>query len=283
MTEEIFLRMSDGEELPLFIDRPDNPSKKTPAVIVAHGFKGFATWGFFPFVAERLADAGFTVIRLNFSHNGTDGHGPDFPRLDRFEKNTFGREVRELGELFDAVVGAAGPFAEIAQESVFTLGHSRGGGIALLHAATEPRLAGVITWASVASFARFSDRQLDQWRTNRYLEIQNSRTNQTMRLGEEMLQEFESPGDFLDIIGAVRSLERPLLIVHGEVDLTVSIVDAERIDESVRSDCTRLVRVPRTGHTFGVVHPFGGSTPALEQAIDATLSFLQNRVIPAER
>lgn len=283
-SEKIVVEGRDGEELAVFVDRPSEPAPSGgyPAIIIAHGFKGFATWGFFPWLAARIAEAGIVAIRLNFSHNGGEGHGEDFPRLDRFEKNTFSREIDELGALFDAVVeGRHSAFSSVDPARIGTLGHSRGGGIALLHAADEPRLAGVATWSAVASFDRFTDRQREIWRDQGFLEVQNARTGQTMRLGAELLQDLESQGNNLDICSAVRSLRQPLLVVHGEVDLTVTIENAVRIDASVSHNRSRLVRIPRTGHTFGVVHPFAGTTEALEVAIDETLSFFREVFLDA--
>ncbi len=48
---------------------PDESGAK-PAVVICHGFKGFMDWGFFPYLAELLADRGFVAIRFNLSGSG---------------------------------------------------------------------------------------------------------------------------------------------------------------------------------------------------------------------
>ena len=53
-------RAADGEAAPL--------------VLCAHGFKGFRAWGFWPYICERLAAAGFHALRLDYSHNGVEAH-----------------------------------------------------------------------------------------------------------------------------------------------------------------------------------------------------------------
>ena len=48
------------------------PARGVPrsAVIVAHGFKGFKDWGFFPYLCESLARDGHLVVSFNTSLNG---------------------------------------------------------------------------------------------------------------------------------------------------------------------------------------------------------------------
>jgi uncharacterized protein len=40
------------------------------SVIVCHGFKGFAHWAFFPYLARSLAEAGLNAITFDFSGSG---------------------------------------------------------------------------------------------------------------------------------------------------------------------------------------------------------------------
>jgi dienelactone hydrolase len=136
-----------------------------PVVIFVHGFKGFKDWGSNPYVCESLARRGFFSIAFNFSRNGTEGHGQEFTRLDRFEENTFSREVAELLEVIDAVEGLRVPHFEcVDTERIGVLGHSRGGGIAILGAVREPAVRAVGVWGSVATFDRYTEHQKDRWR-----------------------------------------------------------------------------------------------------------------------
>ena len=40
--------------------RSRDPSRPLPLIIVCHGFLGYKRWGFFPYLSDRLADAGFS-------------------------------------------------------------------------------------------------------------------------------------------------------------------------------------------------------------------------------
>lgn len=252
---------------------PDNATT-LPVVVVAHGFKGFKDWGFFPYACETLASKGFYVVNFNFSHNGVEGHGVDFSRLDKFAKNTFSREIRELGEVIDAVTERNIPYGERANpDNLQTVGHSRGGGIVILQAVEDPRVKQIATWAAVSTFKRYTDAQRTRWRRDGYIEAKNARTGQMMRLNIELLNELETDTDTMDILLAAAQLHRPLLIVHGEMDLSVDIDNGQQLSRAAASKQTTFVPIPKTGHTFGIVHPFEGSSKALEAVIETTATF----------
>ncbi len=266
----------NGEVLSCDARFPDG-SGELPAVIFVHGFKGFKDWGSIPHICESLARRGFYVVSFNFSHNGVEGNSQEFTRLDRFERNTFSREVDELEAVIDQVATGELPRRERAsRERIGLLGHSRGGGIALLAAAESPRVRSVTVWASVSDFNRYTDRQKEIWRAAGVFETKNMRTGQIMPLGVGLLEDLELNTARLDIGSAAARLARPLLILHGEQDLTVRLEDGERLASLADPALTELEKIPRTNHTFGAVHPFAGTNEVLEHAIDRTTTFFTN-------
>lgn len=273
--ERFTFTASDGELLYGDVRHPEG-AERSPAVVIAHGFKGFKDWGFFPYVAESFARRGYYVVNFNFSHNGVQGDGQEFTRLDKFAENTFSREVRELREIIAALVAGTLPGADSADiDRIATLGHSRGGGIVLLEAVNDPHVKMVGTWASVSRFERYTDGQKDRWRRDGYLEISNARTGQLMRLNISLLDDLEANADRLNVEAAAARLGRPLLIVHGEVDVSVEISNGERLAAVAYPEQTAFVRIPKTGHTFGAVHPFTEPTTAIEGAIEETDNFFR--------
>jgi len=131
--------------------------KNTPAIIICHGFKGFKDWGFFPVLAERLADDGYVSITFNFSRNGIGADPNNFTELEQFAKNTYSHELSDLKNVVDAI--ASGEIGKniINPEKIGLLGHSRGGGIALLYTAGDERIQCVTTWSAIARIERYSD------------------------------------------------------------------------------------------------------------------------------
>lgn len=266
---------SDGEMLAMDIRMPTGGAS-LPVIVVAHGFKGFKDWGFFPWACEALAQLGFFVVNFNFSHNGVEGNGTEFTRLDKFAANTFSREIHELREVIDAVELGALPLLENADITrIYTVGHSRGGGIVLLEGADDPRVGKVATWAAVSTFRRYTPSQQERWRRDGYIEAKNARTGQMMRLNIELLDDLENNPVQMDIEGATARLHRPLLILHGDMDFSVERTNGERLYEVSDKNHTQFVVIPKTGHTFGVVHPFEGTTNALNSVVKETAEFFQ--------
>ena len=145
----------------------------------------------------------------------------------------------------------------------------------LLEAADDRRVKGVVAWAAVSTFRRYTDSQRNRWKEAGYLEVPNTRTGQIMRLNVSLLEDLEEHPEELDILDAARRLQRPLLILHGEVDLSVTIDNGEELAGAADPELTKFVRVPKTGHTFGAAHPFTGTNEALERVVEETDDFLK--------
>ena len=245
---------------------------KAPCLILVHGFKGFKDWGFFPHTGEYFAKNGFFVLTFNFSHNGIGENLTEFTELDKFAENTLSLEVFELNEVITAY--SDGFFGKIADKGIGLLGHSRGGAVALLGAGKRNEVKALATWSAVSNFNRYTERQKNEWRKNGFFEIINSRTKQVMRLNVSLLEDIELNRDnSLSIEKAARNLNKPLLIVHGDIDLTVPIKEGEAIYHWLDKEQTELFIVKSAGHTFDIVHPFEGSNHKFDSVLDKTKQF----------
>jgi uncharacterized protein len=250
--------------------RPEGVEPDT-AVVVAHGFKGFRRWGFFPHLARTLAQDGHAVVTFDFSLNGVGAGGEDFDDLAAFARNTFSREVAELSQVVEALRGGVLPGP--VPERVAILGHSRGGGVAVL-AAEALRTDALVTWAAVATFDRWGDEVKEEWREKGRIHIANARTGQNMPLDLTLLEDLEANREALDLEGAAGRIQAPWLIVHGSDDEAVSIQDAHRLHRASGERAT-LEIIEGAGHTFGAAHPFSGEPPHLAQALAVTREHLQ--------
>lgn len=240
-----------------------------PVVVLVHGFKGFKDWGFFPLLADRLARAGFAVVSYNASGSGVDDSGTVvYP--DRFGRNTFSAELTDLETVLDAV--HAGALGLPAPTSIGLLGHSRGGGMAILAAARRTEVKALVTWAAIASTARWSEEMVRRWRAQGQLEVRNQRTGQVLPLYPDILDDLDRHPDTLDVGRAAGRLTMPWLLAHGMVDETVKLSEAESLAKAAPSAETLFL--PQTGHTFGASHPLSDRPPALASLLDASVSFL---------
>lgn len=250
--------------------RAGGRSSPRPAVVTVHGFKGFKEWGMWPPFAERLARAGFTSVSLNFSGSGVDSAGT-FSHSDRFGHNTFSAELEDLQRVIAALHG--GGLEVAAPSSLGLLGHSRGGGVSILHTARDPSVRALVTWAAISTVERWQPAEKKRWRESGVHEVKNARTGEVLPLYTDVLDDIERNGAALDIEAAARRIAVPWLLIHGTADEAVSLAEGELLAAAGRRESTRFLAVEGTGHTFGAAHPWAGSNPALDVVFDTTLAF----------
>jgi pimeloyl-ACP methyl ester carboxylesterase len=238
------------------------------AVIVVHGFKGFKDWGLWPALAERLARAGLSAVTLNLSGSGVDDSG-EFVYPERFGHNTFSAELQDLRRVTEAL--AAGELGVAPPSGLGLLGHSRGGGIAALHTASDARIRALVTWAAISTVDRWTAPHRAAWRHTGVNEVKNARTGEVLPLYTDVLDDIEQHAAALDIEAAAEKIAVPWLIVHGTADEAVALAEGERLARAAPR--ARFVPVDGAGHTFGAAHPWRGSTAELALVEDATLTF----------
>ncbi|MEP6687794.1 MAG: alpha/beta fold hydrolase [Gemmatimonadales bacterium] len=241
-----------------------------PAVILAHGFKGFKDWGLWPSFAERLARAGVSAVTFNMSGSGVDDTG-EFVFPERFGHNTFSAEVQDLRRVVDAL--AAGNLGVAPPLKLGLLGHSRGGGVAILQAAADPRIRALVTWAAISTVERWTRPQRDVWRAAGMQPVKNARTGQVLPQYPDVLDDIEGHPQALDIERAAARVTVPWLIIHGREDEAVALLEGEQLAGAAAPSLARFLPVDGAGHTFGAAHPWRGTTPELDLVLDATLSF----------
>ena len=249
------------------------PSSPKGSVVLLHGFKGFARFAFFPYLADQLAAAGLTAVTFNFSGSGVGEDLETFDDPDAFAENTFTREGQDVSRVIAEAErrGWTGP-----QFGLF--GHSRGGATALLHASRDARVGALATWSSIASVRRWTDAQEAEWRTRGYLEVPNTRTGQILRVNTALLDEMdEHELGRLNLKLAAATLLCPWLIVHGAADETVPFAEGEQLAESSEGRA-ELVTIAGASHTFNVAHGMTTPSAQLREAAELTVSFFVNRL-----
>ncbi len=261
-----------GEPLRGDVFQPDRTEGASPVVVVCHGFKGFKNWGFFPEIGARLAAAGFIAVPFNFSGCGIGADLENFTELDRFARDTTSKQVVDLGCVLDALHDGSLPVEGADLERVAVLGHSRGGATALVRAHEDARVRAVVTWACVSTLWRYSDAELAAWKQRGEMEFLNTRTKQVMRIEYGAVEDMLAHRERFDVERVARALRVPLLLVHGEADESVPVREAQVLHTAARTSTLHVIA--GAGHTFGAVHPWKGSTPHLDEAIDVTQRWL---------
>ena len=246
------------------VERPGEGARPRPAVLILHGFKGFMHWGFFPELSRRLAEAGLVAVSFNTSGSGIGEDLETFTDTEGFAKNTYSKELEDL----ELVREHARALADVDPGRLGLFGHSRGGGVALLHAARRGDYRAVVTWAAIDDVDRVDEATKREWRERGHIFIPNARTGQQHRLDLDALEDVERNREALDVLAACSRLHAPVLVVHGTADPAVPFHASERIAAALPR--ARHLALEGEGHTFGATHPFQGTTPALERALEAT-------------
>lgn len=280
---EIFkdIQISGADGRPLGLDlfyNKDGISK--PVVIYAHGFNGFKDWGNFDLVARIFADHGFTFIKFNFSHNGTTVDNPtEFTDLDAFGKNNYTKQLADLSFVTDWICDPNNqhrPF--IDDDNIFLIGHSLGGGIAVLFAAADKRIKKLVTWAGVAEcktpWGSWSSYRIDLWKDVGVQYYTNTRTNQQMPLYFQLYEDYQQNKEKLNIRKAMSRLSIPVLICHGTLDISVPVDAAHQLKEANPS--AELFEL-ETNHVFDRQHPWIMTylPEAMEIVVGKTIAFLK--------
>lgn len=252
-----------------------------PLVIFCHGYKGFKDWGAWGLIANAFAKAGCFFLKFNFSHNGGTVTQPiDFPDLEAFAQNNYTKELDDLEAIINHVITNTAYKNEIDPSKISLIGHSRGAGIVLIKAAENKTISQVVTWAGVSDYkSRFKEESdtFKQWKASGRFYVENGRTKQQMPHDWQFYQDFIINETRLTIKKAVTSLNKPLLIIHGDQDPTVSINEAKTLHSWNAASTLKVIK--GANHVFGASHPWIEKKMPyhLQQVFDITTSFLDKK------
>lgn len=248
----------------------DDKNTKVPLVIFVHGFKGFKDWGAYNLVARYFAQNGYRYLKFNLSHGGVTTEKPnDVTDMEAFAANTFSKEMIDV----DLVINYA--VKNLNTDSVFLIGHSRGGGLSILQAANNPHVKALITWSSISSFdSLWKKDQEAEWKKEGKIHVVNARTKEKMPLNVSLLEDFEANKDQLNIIENAKRINIPWLIIQGDNDVNVPLEHAQKL-ANANPSC-RLIKIEGANHVYGALHPYERETlPAqLFQVCQKSVSFL---------
>ncbi|MEP5255956.1 MAG: alpha/beta fold hydrolase [Winogradskyella arenosi] len=275
--EKNYIREREGKK-PILIDTfYTEEQEQQPIVIFCHGYKGFKDWGAWDVMAKTLATSGCCFVKFNFSHNGGTMANPiDFPDLEAFGNNNYSIELEDLNDVIDWAQERFKDDTNVHTENICLIGHSRGGGIAILKASEDARINKLVTLASVSDFgSRFgSESEIKAWKEDGVKFVKNGRTKQNMPHYYQFFEDFKVHEDRLHIETATRALTLPMLIIHGDKDTSVSINEAYNIYDW--SSNSLLEIVPDADHVFNTKHPWSKDTlsPELAKVTESIINFI---------
>ncbi|MBN1164076.1 MAG: alpha/beta fold hydrolase [Candidatus Krumholzibacteriota bacterium] len=273
--EMIELKINNPGSTPLEADlRSGRPEDSRPVIVVCHGFLGYKRWGFFPYLSEHLAAAGFHVLTLSFSRNGIDEHTGLITKPEEFAANTVSREVADLENAGRFVISDSFPLP-VQGPRLGLLGHSRGGSACLLASFSCPAVRSIVTWSAASKLDRYTDLRKQEWKRTGRLEFKESRSPTPLWLDYAYYRDIDRNREKFDLKSRAADLKIPHLIVHGERDAAVTLKEARRLVQLPRPGKVSLQIIKGCGHTFGISHPMRGPTRGLEKATSLTVAWFK--------
>lgn len=255
-------------------------NKAMPIVIFAHGYKGFKDFGAWSLIGDQMAEQGVVFIRFNFSHNGVTTDNPlEFNDLDAFGKNNYSIEVADFNAVIDYINSLAKERSDWDENDINIIGHSRGGGIAILTAAENKNVSSLITWAAINStFNRMPiGEDLGDWKDRGVRYVINGRTKQEMPHYFPFYEDLIQNKDELDIEKKSKTITIPWLIIHGDSDEAVPLQSA--IELKAWNPNSKLQIIENGNHTFSISHPWKADklSEEMKKVFDFSIQFVLNK------
>lgn len=262
------------------VDVFDTEDSPKATVVYLHGFGGFKDWGDNDYLATMWLEAGMRYIRFNFSLNGTSPEYPsEFVDLEGFASNNYSHMLFDLSQVLSWLASAEFETQHPGGQTIpqVLVGHSMGGTVALLAACEFEAVDAAISWAAPAAcktpWERWSPEQLHQWQLTGVQYYLNGRTRQKIPLHYQLYRDYENNASRFDLETRLASCKKPLLVVHGREDVSVSPAAAKLL----ASWAPRVqVSMVDGDHTFNRKHPPVGleTTAAMAAVMKSSLDFV---------
>jgi uncharacterized tellurite resistance protein B-like protein/alpha/beta superfamily hydrolase len=239
-------------------------------ILFIHGYMGYKDWGCWNLVSDFFTQEDFGFLKYNVSHNGTTiDNQTEFLDLSSFAENNYAKELAD----FDAIIDLIKSNFTVLPK-IHLIGHSRGGGIALLQAKNTD-ISKIISWAAISNIEeRFPKNEMfEEWKNKGVYYRLNGRTNQEMPHNFSQYESFLENKERLDIEAHCRNKSTEILCIHGDKDEAVSINDGKLISTWIASD---LSIIKDANHTFGSTEPwlYNELPEQLLQACEKTKEFI---------
>jgi putative redox protein len=228
--EQVRYKNLYGETLAGTLHLPDKSSDH--GIVLGHCFTCTRHTSILRRIAKDLSNAGFIVLRFDFSGNGQS--------QGEFTESTYSKQVTEMETAVDVI-------ASHGATRIGMAGHSMGGSISFLTAAQNDNVKAVctigsrITGLKVTGFLSRTQREI--------LEKTGEVTFTSRGRFLKITDEFFTDGDRCDLPQLLQSFDKPLLMVHGDQDEIIPVREAHKARE-MSNGVARLEVIAGADHMF---------------------------------
>ncbi len=249
----------------------DDMNTNQGTILFIHGFKGFKDWGAHNLTASFFAQQGYRYLKFNLSHSGVTQENPnDVTDLEAFASNTVSKELADVNTVINYIAHT------YTSDHLYVIGHSRGGGLAILAAASDPRISKLVTWSAIADFrSLWKPEQEAEWKETGKIYVENARTKEKMPLNSTLLEDLDAHREEYDLLEAAKKVTIPWLILHGDDDVNVKFSVAQQLAQVQLN--AQLQKIEGANHVYGASHPYTQLSlpPQLKEVCEKTLDFLK--------
>lgn len=206
-------------------------NKKTPAVILVHGFAKTKTERKFVESARKLAQNGIVSLRFDFSGCG-DSEG-------KFEEMSISKQVEELNAAYRRLIKEK----RIDKNRIGIFAHSLGTVITCLFQLKYGKCKCLILAAPAFDQARlikkwYKRTEIEKWKKQGYLDTEK------FRIGLGYLKEA------IDYTKILSQIKIPTLILHGKKDKDIPLSIAKEAFRKIEAMEKKMVIVEGADHHF---------------------------------
>jgi len=204
----------------------DAGSRTRDLLIIGHGVTGNKDRPFVVALAQSVVSEGLSVLRFSFSGNGASGGD--------FRDATISKEVDDLKAVVTAAV--ANGF------KVTYAGHSMGGAVGVLAAASDDRIRNLISLAGMFNTQAFYEREFGEETPDKGCMWEEPECPLSSKYKNDMY-------DISSVLKDASAVQVPWLLVHGDADDVVPIEDSREIFAAA-NEPKQLIEIPGANHVF---------------------------------
>lgn len=220
------IKNAQGERIDYTYHHGDKDSKNL--VVIGHGVTGNKDRPFVVALAEGLAKAGISAVRISFSGNGSSG--------GQFTSSTISKEVSDLGAVLDMV----------ADRRVAYVGHSMGGAVGVIRAAQDARIKALVSLAGMVHTKAFAEREFGMVKPGEGFMWDDPNCPLSQTYMDDMAK-------ISSVVELGARIKVPWLLVHGTEDDVVPVQDSLDIFQKA-NEPKEVVQIPGANHVFAGAH-----------------------------
>lgn len=224
------------------------PASDAPCVLMSHGFEASKDGTKWSFLAPRLVERGYAVLKFNYRGCG---YGPEASD-GLFEDTTLSARIIDYRAALDFLQSA-----DVDAHRIAVVGSSFGGEIPI--AAQEPRVKAYVLLATPSRPQTITDEQLAECNDTGYVALHS---------GKRLKLAYFEDGAQYDLCRLAGTLNRPVLIIHGSLDHDVPVEQARELYAHAREP--KMLKILQ-----GAEHALRRSED-MDRILDLTLRWLES-------